>query len=237
MPASFFPRYRVVTNSPLSPVTMAAMGTPEQALRRPVIEIRGSNQRMAWVLWIVVSVIGAVVAALIAWQVRTLFLAGPAFSSQGARYAGTVVEALVAGGAQWLVWRHYRLAVDWWVPVTVAANLLNAIIVIPSVLRIAVGAGTSGPTASMVAGATVLAAAGLVVGTAQALVLRGPAGNTAWAWVPATIIGGAFAGAITITVSAHLFGLPYVVFLGVITALGVVLTAASQAPVVRLVLR
>src|SRR4029077_19082220 len=174
------------------------MAMPEPAVHRPVVEIRGPNQRMAWALWIVISVLGAVVGALIAWQVRNLFLGGPAFSSQGARYAGTVVESLVAGGAQWLVWRHYRFAVDWWVPVTVAANLLNAIIVIPSVLRLAVGAGTISPTASMVAGATVLAAAGLVVGTAQALVLRGPAGNRAWAWVPATIIGGAFAGAITI---------------------------------------
>jgi hypothetical protein len=216
---------------------MAAMGSPEPAMRQHLVEIRGPNQRMAWALWILVSVIGAVVAALIAWQVRSLFLGGPAFSSEGARYAGTVVEALVAGGAQWLVWRHYRFAVDWWVPVTVAANLLNGIIVIPSVLHLAVGAGTISPTASMVAGATTLAAAGLVVGTAQALVLRDPAGNKAWAWVPATIIGGALAGAITITVSVHLFGLPYVVFLSVITALGAVLTAASQAPVVRLVLR
>jgi hypothetical protein len=216
---------------------MAAMGTPEPAMHRPVVEIRGPNQRMAWALWIVVSVIGAVVAALIAWQVRSLFLAGPAFSNQGARYAGTVVEALVAGGAQWLVWRRYRFAADWWVPATVAANLLNAIIVIPSVLHLAEGAGMISPTPAMVAGATALAAAGLVVGTAQALVLRGPAGNTAWLWVPATIIGGALAGAITIAVSAQLFGLPYVLFLSVLTATGAVLTAASQAPVVMRLLR
>jgi len=216
---------------------MAAMGTPEQAMRAPVVEVRRTSQRMAWALWIVVSVIGAVVAALIAWQVRSLFLRGPAFSSQGASYAGTVVEALVASGAQWVVWRHYRFAVDWWVPVTVAANLLNAIIVIPSVLNLAEGAGMISRTPAMVAGATALATAGLVVGTAQALVLRGPAGKTAWVWVPATIIGGAFAGGITIVVSAQLFGLPYVVFLTVVTAIGALLTAASQAPVFLRLLR
>jgi hypothetical protein len=216
---------------------MAAMGTPEPAMHRPVVEIRGPNQRMAWALWIVVSVMGAVLAALIAWQVRSLFLGGPAFSSQGARYAGTVVEALVAGGAQWLVWRRYRFAVDWWVPVTVAANLLNTVIVIPSVLHIAPRAGVISPTTAMVLGASALAAAGLVVGTAQALILRGPTGNAAWAWVPATIIGGAFAGAITIAVSPHLFGLPYVLFLSVLTAIGAVLTAASQAPVLMRLLR
>ncbi len=93
------------------------------------------------------------------------------------------------------------------------------------------------PTTAMVGGAAALAAAGLVVGTAQALVLRGPAGNTAWPWVPATIIGGAFAGALTTAVSVQLFGLPYVVIISVLTATGALLTAASQAPVFLRLLR
>jgi len=216
---------------------MAAMGMPEPTMRQPVVEVRGPSQRMAWALWIVVSVIAGVLAALAAWQIRTFFIRGPAYISQDARYVGTVVEALILGGAQWLVLRRYRLAVDWWVPVWVAANLLNVIVVIPSVLRLVDGAGVISPTTAMIAGASALAAAGLVVGTGQALVLRGSAGNVAWAWVPATIIGGALAGAVTTAISVQLFGLSYVVFLSVLTATGALLTAASQAPVLLRLLR
>ena len=216
---------------------MAAMGMPEPTMRQPVVEVRGPSQRMAWALWIVVSVIAGVLAALAAWQIRTFFIRGPAYISQDARYVGTVVEALILGGAQWLVLRRYRLAVDWWVPVSVATNLLNVIVVIPSVLRLVGSAGVTSPATAMIAGASALAAAGLVVGTGQALVLRGSAGNVAWAWVPATIIGGAFAGAVTTAVSVQLFGLSYVVFLSVLTATGALLTAASQAPVLLRLLR
>ena len=202
-----------------------------------MVEVRGPSQRLAWALWIIVSVIGAVVAALVAWQVRTFFAAGMVFSGQSARYAATVVEALIVGGAQWLVLRRYRLLLDWWVPATVVANLLTAIVVIPSVLRLADGSGVVSPATAMIADASALAAAGLVVGTAQALVLRGPVGNVAWAWVPATVIGGAFAGALTTALSAQLFGLPYIVFISLLTATGALLTAASQAPVLLRLLR
>jgi hypothetical protein len=232
-------RYRFVTNRRRGGRTMAAMGAAEQPMQRQVFEVRGPSQRMAWVLWIVVSVIGGVLAALAAWQIRTFFIRGPAFISQDARYVGTVVEALILGGAQWLILRRYRLAVDLWVPVSVAANLLNVIVVIPSVLRLVdgAGAGVISPATAMIGGASAVAAAGLVVGTGQALVLRGSAGNVAWAWVPATIIGGAFAGAVTTQLSVQLFGLPYVAFLSVLTATGALLTAASQAPVLLRLLR
>lgn len=216
---------------------MTAMGTPEQAMRAPVVEVRGTSQRTAWALWIAVTVIGAVVGALAAWQIRTFFIRGPAYVSQDARYVGTVAEALILGGAQWLVLRRYRLAVDWWVPVSVAANLLNVIVVIPSILRLFDGVGVISPATAMIGGASALAATGLVVGTGQALVLRGSAGNLAWAWVPATIIGGAFAGAATSGISVQLFGLPFFVVLSVVTAIGAILTAASQAPVLPRLLR
>jgi len=213
------------------------MGTPEQAMHLPAVELRGPSHRMAWALWIIASVIGGVLAALVAWQIRTFFIRGPDFIRQDARYAATVVEALIFGGAQWLVWRRYRFELDWWVPVSVAANLLNAIVVIPTVLRFAEGTGVISPPAAMIAGGSALAAAGLVVGTAQALVLHRPAGNMAWAWVPATVIGGAFAGALTTALSAQLFGLPYIVFISLLTATGALLTAASQAPVLLRLLR
>jgi len=216
---------------------MAAMGTPEQAMRSPVVEVRGTGQRMAWALWIVVSVVGGVLAALAAWQIRSLFILGPASISQDARYVGTVVEALILGGAQWLVLRRYRLAVDWWVPVLVAADLLNNIVVIPSILHLINGAGVISQATAMFGGASALAAAGLVVGTGQAFVLRGSAGNLVWAWVPATIIGGALAGAATTALSVQLFGLSYVIFLSALTATGALLIAACQAPVFLRVLR
>lgn len=216
---------------------MAAMGAAEQPMQRQVFEVRRPSQRMAWALWIVVSVIGGVLAALAAWQIRTVFIQGPAYIRQDARYVGTVIEALILGGAQWLILRRYRLQVDWWVPVLVAADLLNVMVVIPSMLRLIDGAGVISPGTAMIGGASASAAAGLVVGSGQALVLRGSAGNVAWAWVPATIIGRGFAGAATTAISVQLFGLSYVVFLSVLTATGALLTAASQAPVLLRLLR
>ena len=239
MPASIFPRYRVVTNSPLSPVTMAAMGTPEQALRRPVIEIRGPRQSQVWALWIAVTVIGAVIGALAAWQLRRLAIGGSPSLLDALRYVATVLDAVVASGAQWYVLRRYRLEVYWWVPATVTARLVAVIVVIPSVIGLFVHPASTNITltTAVISGAAALAATGFVVGVAQAIVLRSSAGNIAWAWVPATIVGGAMAGAATSAISAQLFGLQYVVILSVITATGALLTAASQAPVLLRLLR
>jgi hypothetical protein len=216
---------------------MAAMGTPEQALHRPVVEIRGPSQPLAWALWIAGTVVGAAIAALVGWQVREIMASVPAFDAHSARYAATVVQSLVAAGAQWLVWRHYRFELDWWVPATVAANLLNAVVVIPSVLHLADGTGVISLTTAMISGGSALATAGLVVGTAQALVLRGRARNVAWAWIPATMIGGALAGALTTALSAQFLGLPTFAAISLASATGALLIAASQAPVFLRVLR
>jgi hypothetical protein len=239
LPASFVSRYRVVTNSPLSPVTMAAMGTPEQALHRPVVEIRGPRQRQVWALWIAVTVIGAVIGALAAWQLRRLAIGGSPSLLDALRYVATVLDAVIASGAQWFVLRRYRLEVYWWVPATVTARLVAVIVVIPSVIGLVVHPGETNITltTAAISGAAALAATGFVVGAAQAIVLRSSTGNIAWAWIPATIVGGAFAGAATSAISAQLFGLQYVVILSVVTATGALLTAASQAPVLLRLLR
>ena len=81
---------------------MAAMATPEQAIQRPAVAVRRSNQRLAWALWIIVTVIGAVVGALAAWQLRRLALNGSPSLLEALRYAATVLDAVVASGAQWL---------------------------------------------------------------------------------------------------------------------------------------
>lgn len=213
---------------------MAAMALPDASLSLPTIAIGRKSQRLAWALWIAAAIIGAVVGALSAWEIRQLALGGPVSLIDALRYAATVLDAVVAAGAQWLVLRRFRLEVYWWVPATVTARLIAAIVVIPSVLGLFVPPAGSGPitmATAVISGATALAAAGLVVGTAQALVLRGSGGNIAWAWVPATIAGGALAGALTTALSAQLFGLPPIATISLVAAAGALLSAASQAPV------
>src|ERR1700737_1006258 len=78
------------------------MGTPEQAMHLPAVELRGPSHRMAWALWIIASVIGAVLAALVAWQIRTFFIKGPAFVRVDVRDAATgggapLIIAFVSG--------------------------------------------------------------------------------------------------------------------------------------------
>lgn len=218
---------------------MAAMATPEQAIQRPAVAVRRSNQRLAWALWIIVTVIGAVVGALAAWQLRRLALNGSPSLLDAMRYLATVLDAVVASGAQWYLLRRYRLEVYWWVPATVSATLVAVIVVVPTVIGLFVRPGGTDLTltTAVISGAAGLAAAGFVLGAAQAIVLRSSAGNIAWAWVPATIVGGAFAGALTSAISVQMFSLPYVEILSVVTATGALLTAASQAPVLLRLLR
>jgi len=218
---------------------MAAMATPEQSMHAPVVEVRGTSQLMAWALWIVVTVIGAVIGALAAWQLRRLAIGVSPSLFHALRYVATVLEAVIAAGAQWYLLKRYRLEVYWWVPATVSARLVATIVVIPSVIGLFVRLGETSVTltTAVISGAAALAAAGCVVGAAQAVVLRSSSGNIAWAWVPATILGGALAGAATSAISVHLLGLPYAMILGVVTAIGALLIAASQAPVLLRVLR
>jgi len=218
---------------------MAAMATPEQAMHRPTVEVRGPNQRLAWALWIAVTVIAAVVGALAAWQLRRLALNGSPSLLDALRYLATVLDAVVASGAQWYLLRRYRLEVYWWVPATVSATLVAVIVVVPTVIGLFVRPGGTDLTltTAVISGAAGLAAAGFVLGAAQAIVLRSSTGNIAWAWVPATIVGGAFAGAVTSAISVQMFGLPYVEILSVVTATGALLTAVSQAPVLLRLLR
>ncbi|TMH55022.1 MAG: hypothetical protein E6H53_17750, partial [Betaproteobacteria bacterium] len=154
---------------------MTSMVVPEPSVSGPPIAIRRKSQRLAWALWIAVTLIGAVVGALAAWQVRELAVAGPPSLADAFRYVATVLDGVVAAGAQWFVLRRYRLEVYWWIPASVAARLTAVMVVIPSVLGLFVPPTGTGPitlATAVISGAAALAAAGLVVGTAQAFVLR-----------------------------------------------------------------
>jgi hypothetical protein len=83
------------------------------------------------------------------------------------------------------------------------------------------------------AGGAAVGAAGLVIGAAQAFVLRASVGNMAWAWIPVTGIGGGLAGAVTSAVSIQLPGFPALATIGLLSALGALLISASQAPVLH----
>jgi hypothetical protein len=218
---------------------MAAMATPKRAMRQPVIELRGPSQRVTWALWIIVTVIGAVVGALAAWQVRQAALSGGNSFLEASRYLATVLEVVVGSGAQWYVLKRYHLEVYWWVPATVSARLLAAIVVIPSVAHVFVPPGGTDITmaTAILSGAAALAAAGFVVGAAQSVVLRTSGGNIAFAWIPATIVGGGLAGALTTAMSAQLFGLQPIATITLLATVGALLTAASQAPVLLRLLR
>jgi hypothetical protein len=208
-------------------------------MSQDVVQQRGDGRQLAWALWIVVSVIAAVIGAVVAAQVRALATTPDAVGTR-LPYVATIVDALIVSGAQWLLLRRYRLDVYWWVPATVMADLIAAIVVIPSVLDLFVPRGTTipiFPTTAMVSGAVALAVAGFVIGVAQALVLRTSARTIAWAWVPATVVGGALAGAFTTAISAQLFGFPYLVTVSLVDATGGLLIAASQAPVLLRALR
>ncbi|TME73838.1 MAG: hypothetical protein E6I46_11535 [Chloroflexi bacterium] len=72
------------------------MVVPEPSVSGPPIAIRRKSQRLAWALWIAVTLIGAVVGALAAWQVRELAVAAPHSLADAFRYVATVLDGVVA---------------------------------------------------------------------------------------------------------------------------------------------
>jgi hypothetical protein len=203
---------------------------------RPVISVRSRGTTGAWLLWIGACVVAAVVGAVTAGEIRSLL---PEAVTKDGAYLATVINVLILSGVQWLVLRRYRLDADWWVPATVAANLVTAIVVIPTMLNLFAPTTGHPMTIGMAiaSGAITLATAGLIVGVAQAVVLRLSAGGVALLWIPATVLGGALAGALTTALAAQLFGLPALVTIGLVAATGSLMNAAAQAPVLLRVIR
>jgi hypothetical protein len=219
---------------------MAAMAS-QPAMSSPTITIGTVRRPTVWPLWIVASVVGAAAGALVGGEIRSLAstMRGPVVFSDFLSYMATIATAFTLSAVQWLVFRRLKRQLDWWVPATVVASLLNAMVTIPTVLRASLPTTDLAPSkaATIVAGCLALATAGLVVGTAQALVLRALDRRTAWFWIPATILGGALAGAITTAASSQLLGLHWTIVLGATAGVGALVISACQAPVLNRLIR
>jgi hypothetical protein len=210
----------------------------------PVITVGQRGRRLAWLLWICVTILGAVIASLAAWRLRLL----DPHSVSAQQLVGFIVavetELLISAG-QWLVLRRYRMKADWWIPASVLANVAAALIIVPLIVSLAIATGGIRPISvdgGLSFGILSAAASGLVVATAQALALRGSAGKLVWAWIPATMFGGVFAVVVTNALSLPLIdaiigsGRPVAVLITVLTAIGALAASACQSPViVRLV--
>lgn len=223
---------------------MAPMATPLPAASGQVAPVRRQSPRTAWLLWILVSVLCAAIGAALAWQIRSPFIRSSASTQQQLALVATLASALVLSGGQWLLLRRYRLDVYWWVPASAAGNLVAAAFIVPAVASLAFTKGVSPINANtaVLYGALALAASGLVVGTAQALVLRTSFGDLAWAWVPATMLGGALAGGIATVLSNDVLSSVWllehpILLLTLASAVSGGLLSICQAPVIARMLR
>jgi hypothetical protein len=218
---------------------MAAMAIPEPARTSSPITLADRRGPAAIPIWIAVSIVGAALGALAAWQVRSFFQQPTSAAlAQDLPYLATLVSVMIASGAQWLLFRRWRWDAFWWVPATVGASLVAAAFVVPAVLNALVApSGLSSMGRAVLVGAIALGASGLLIGAAQALVLRGSAGDIAWLWVPATALGGALAGAITTALASQLLGLPAFAVVSLVAAASALLTAGCQSPVLVRLLR
>lgn len=215
---------------------MAAMASQPE-LSRPQITIgrvRQSSRGTTLLLWVPASVVGAVAGSLVAFEIRSW---GVSLNLDAAlealRYVATIASVGLAAAAQWWVLQRGRLDAYWWVPGTVAGQLLASILIVPTVLRLFLPAPpfqsfNPSPEQTMIAGGAALAAGGVLVGGAQTLILRVSAGRAAWLWVPATALGGALAGSVSSALSIHFVALPVLVAICLGAALGALLVSSSQ---------
>lgn len=220
---------------------MAAMAMPAPENTRALSVVQGSRRRqfLLAILWIVISMMGAVGGALTAFQLRLLIGGGLPVLWEDLGYLAIVANVLIFSGAQWFLLQRVRVVADWWVPATITANLVTAIVVIPTVLNVFGPSSGTAPVMStaILSGAIALGAAGLVIGTAQAWILRSSVRNVAWLWIAATVLGGILAGSVTTALSAQLFSFSPMITISVVAATGALLTAACQAPVLLRIIR
>lgn len=223
---------------------MSAMAVPKPSMS-PLITIGRRGNKQPWVLWIGITVLGAVIASLLAWQLRSLAPRASVSVQQLIGFIVAVETELIISAGQWLVLRRLKVDAYWWIPASVAANVVAAVIIVPPLITLAVARGIHPLTAggALTAGMLSLAASKLVIGTAQALVLREAGGNVAWAWVPASVIGGVLAAVVTNALTLPLIdavigrGWPGIALIGTLAAVGALVTSACQTPILMRLLR
>jgi hypothetical protein len=198
----------------------------------PVITIGSRKPRAVWALWIVASVVAAALGALAAGEIRSFGQSAATSSGHEFAYLATVISGLIASAGQWLILWRYRLDAFWWVPATVAADLLSAVVLVPTVLKLFLSSSAvpSGALAILI-GALALGASGLLVGTAQGFVLKAAGASEMLLWIGATAFGGVLSGALTTLLSRQLLSLPGLVAIAALAGTGSLLTAAAQSPV------
>lgn len=223
---------------------MSAVAVPKPSMS-PLITIGRRRDRLPWLLWIGITVLAAVIASLVAWQLRSLMPRGSVSVQQLIGFIVAVETELVISTGQWLVLRHYKVEAYWWIPASVAANVLAAVIIVPPLIALALARGIHPLTAggALAAGMLSLGASTLIIGAAQAFVFREVGGKLAWAWVPASVIGGVLAAVVTNALTLPLVdavigrGWPVVLLIGTLAALGALVTSACQAPILMRLLR
>ena len=201
--------------------------------------------RLIWLAWIAVTVVGAVLSSQAGWQLQWIERGGSIESQQVVIFLSAIIGGLIIGGGQWLVLRRYKVDAYWWIPASVMGNVVAALLIVPAVTSLALRAGIVLPLnqgGALAFGIVSLATAGFVVGAAQALVLRRPAGNIAWLWIPATMFGEAVAAVLTDAISPFLIEkMPLIGFpasvIGSLAAVGALALAACQAPILTRVRR
>ena len=106
----------------------------QPAMSSPRITIGTVPRDPRWstlLLWVPASVLGAAAGALVAYEIRSW-----GGSVSGLRYVATIASVGVVAAAQWWILQREQLDAYWWVPGTVAAQLLASILVVPSVLNL-----------------------------------------------------------------------------------------------------
>src|SRR5438309_12076073 len=122
---------------------MAPMATSEPQVSSPFVIVRPPDQWLAGLLWLLVSVAGGLVGALLAWRIRALVDRGPESIGDLLRSLATIAAAVILSGAQWIFLRRYRPELYWWVPASVAARRVDALVVLAWVLGFLLRAGAS----------------------------------------------------------------------------------------------
>ena len=211
----------------------------------PLITIRRRGGWQVWFLWVGVTVVGAVLASLVAWRLRSLNPHSVSAQQLVAYIVAVETELLISAG-QWLVLRRFKVEAYWWIPASLAADVVAAFIIAPPIISLALATGAIRPISvdgGLSYGILSAAVSGLVIASAQSLALRGYAGKLLWAWIPVTVVGSVLAVVVTNALWLPLIdavwghGLPVVLLIGILAAIGALVASACQTPILMRLLR